>query len=223
MFKRYAIYFVPDGRLAQIGAQWLGWDIVSGTAPERSNDALALVNRPKKYGFHATIKAPFRLAFGTDQEALENACVRVCGRLPAVQMDGLHVKRMGRMMALVPNGDESGIRSLAAEVVRELDPFRAPMPQQEIASRQKPWLSPAQRQNLLDWGYPYVLDQFRFHMTLTNPLNDTEAQSVISELQSILGSVVSQPLTIERLALVGEGPDGFFNLIRWLDLGSEGT
>ena len=78
-FVRYGIYVVPKAALYRAGADWLGWDSETGrAAPQPALDGLpespaALTASPRRYGFHGTIKPPFRLAAGTDPAALAAA------------------------------------------------------------------------------------------------------------------------------------------------------
>ncbi len=67
---RYAVYFVPPAcsDLYRFGARLLGYDCYSGEdlghPPDIGLDAPAweeLTHEPRQYGFHATLKAPFRL------------------------------------------------------------------------------------------------------------------------------------------------------------------
>ena len=67
---RYAIYFVPPAAcgLYRFGAGFLGYDCYTGESFRPPQDiALSgsewaqLTREPRKYGFHATLKAPFHL------------------------------------------------------------------------------------------------------------------------------------------------------------------
>ena len=73
-FPRYAIYYVPDAdsALSRFGAEILGYDpftgndvLVPGDLIMQAPDWPALIKDPRKYGFHATLKAPFPLAPGS--------------------------------------------------------------------------------------------------------------------------------------------------------------
>ena len=55
---------------------------------------------------------------------------------------------------------------------------------------------------LLDlWGYPYVLDEFRFHMTLTGPLSSTHADTIRKLAESFFKNALADPLSLMGLAL----------------------
>ena len=212
MYTRYGVYFTPEAAFAVRGAAWLGWDIAAGKAVAQTQiaglDLHAATDRPRKYGFHATIKPPFALQSGHTERELHGAFEALCATIKPISLGGLSVTTMGRFLALTPAGDQSDLRALAAVVVRQLDPFRAPVSEAEIARRQRANLSPAQQENLALWGYPYVMDQFRFHMTLTGPLKDLDAAQAAA--QAHFAPIVPDSMRLDALALVGERPDGMF-------------
>jgi hypothetical protein len=215
MFTRYAIYFTPDGALAARGAEWLGWDIASGGSVAHPDlvgvNLTELTATPRKYGFHGTIKPPFFLAEGTRVEELEEAVAELVARLPTVRLDGLQVAQLGQFLALTPLGDQTELASRAAQVVTGLDRFRAPPSATELERRRAAPLSPAQEQHLADWGYPYVMDQFRFHLTLSGQIAD--AKTILPIAQTHFESVLPTPFIVDSLTLAGQGPDWCFQEI----------
>ena len=219
-FKRYAIYYAPEpGPLAAFGAAWLGWDPAAGE--EVAHPALAALRRPaaeltetpRKYGFHGTIKPPFRLADRQSAEALHEAAQALCARLAPVTLEGLELSRLGSFLALTPRGETGALAELAATVVEELDPFRAPPSEAEIARRNPDRLSPAQRALLEKWGYPYVLEEFRFHLTLTGRLDAQDAADTEAALAPVLAPLLPVPFRVDSLCLFGEAEDGRFHLL----------
>lgn len=219
-FRRYAIYYAPrDGAFAGAVASWLGWDPVAGVAVAHpSLDGLptpvaALTAEPRKYGFHGTIKAPFRLAGGVGRGDLEHAVARLAARLAPVVMPGLRLAALKGFVALLPEGDESDLLELGAEVVTELDPLRAALTGAEVAKRRPERLSPRQRALLDQWGYPYVMEEFRFHLTLTGTLDEGQAQAVMAVLEPWLAPVLPRPFVIGDLCLFGEDAAGRFHLL----------
>ncbi|KIC12590.1 phosphonate metabolism protein [Leisingera sp. ANG-M1] len=218
-FTRYAIYYAPpaDAEWSRFGASWLGWDMETGRElphPDTSGlDVAAITDVPRKYGLHATLKPPMRLAEGQTQAALEDACAALAAAQKAVTLDGLHLARLGRFLALRPTGDQTALNALAAACVTELDAFRAPASQAELERRRAAGLTPEQNENLTLWGYPYVLDQFRFHITLTGKLPKPELPAVEAALEEHLIPLLPAPFVIRDLALMGEAPDGRFHLI----------
>lgn len=97
-FTRYGVYFTPsDTALAEVGATWLGWDIRSGSA--RTAPFPQYVGRPRKYGFHATLKPPFRLASDQGLQALQDATAQLARSLAPVQLGILELSRIGSFFA----------------------------------------------------------------------------------------------------------------------------
>ena len=105
-FARYAVYYTPEpGPLADFGAAWLGWDIATGAEvahpdlPGLPRPVAELTATPRKYGFHGTVKPPFRLAEGHDAEGLELAAQHLATRLEPVTLDG------GESRSFLEDGD----------------------------------------------------------------------------------------------------------------------
>ena len=164
-FQRYAIYYTaPAGPLADFGAAWLGWDIATGQSIKHPHihgldeDISSLTQTPRKYGFHGTIKPPFRLAEGTTFEELSSATETLCHDLEALTLEGLELSRLGRFLALTVTGDTKPLADLAAKVVQSLDTFRAMPSDPELAKRRKANLSERQDAYLMQWDYPYVME-----------------------------------------------------------------
>lgn len=219
-FVRYAIYHAPaPGPLADFGAAWLGWDATTGTetahpqVPGLPRPAADLTQTPRKYGFHGTIKPPFRLATGTGADALHHAMSALAARLAPVRMPGLALTRLGHFLALTPEGDATPLADLAATVLQDLDRFRAPPAEAELARRQAAGLSPRQQALLDRWGYPYVMEEFLFHMTLTGALPEDAARATADALAPVLAPLLPRPFRVDSLCLFGEGTDGRFRLL----------
>ncbi|AKO97419.1 putative phosphonate metabolism protein [Marinovum algicola DG 898] len=222
MFDRYAIYYTPpEGALAEALADWLGWDATRGADRQPPvlaglpRPAAALTDRPRKYGAHGTLKPPFHLAPGCVADELTGALYAfAAGRAP-VWLDGLEVTRIGRFLALVPRGDTRALADLAAATVQQFDRFRAPPTAEALARRRKARLSPRQEANLIRWGYPHVMEDFRFHITLTGPLRPEEFAPVTDALTRHLAPLLPAPFAIEALSLLGaDAATGRFHLIR---------
>lgn len=216
--RRYAIYHAPPaGEFARRAAQWLGWDAERGQAaphPDLGLPAAGITAEPRRYGFHATIKPPFRLGQGQTVEGLVEALDGLAARLPPVALTGLEMRPLGGFLALVPEAETAALQDLAAEVVRALDPFRSPLTEAEIARRRPERLTPRQQELLALWGHPYVLEEFRFHMTLTDRLSPDLADRAAPILQAWFNEVLPRPYLIEDLCLFGEqADDGQFVLV----------
>ncbi len=214
-YTRFALYAVPDqDGLADFGAKWLGWDLRDGRAvdhfPIAGLDDVTVT--PRKYGFHGTIKPPFRLADGETLEALQQAAGALAALLPAAPTKGLRVEGLSGFLALRPVGDTEALHDVAARCVTALDRFRAPAGAKELARRRAAGLTDRQEDNLIRWGYPYVLEDFRFHFTLTGKL-DAEALAHWQAEASAKLPELPIPFALSKLALVGERGDGHFETL----------
>jgi putative phosphonate metabolism protein len=184
MPARFAIFLVPPAAspLWERGCRWLGRDPESAAifdqpaVPGMTVDEIRdLTRSPGKYGFHGTLKAPFRLAADVDEVGLLERVRQVAGALPALAMPPMQVDSLNGFLALRPAGDHAALDALAQRFVTRLDDLRAPLDTAERARRLSSGLSARQRELLDRWGYPYVLAEFRFHMTLSGPLDSTRA------------------------------------------------
>jgi putative phosphonate metabolism protein len=214
-FRRFAVYYTPPpGAFADFGAGWLGWDVAKGTRVARSPEvegAEEITATPRRYGFHATLKPPLRLAEGRTIAELQVAVAKVAAATPAIRGARLHLQHLGPFLALVPATDHTPFSTLADALVRDLDAFRLPPSDAEIARRRASGLTPAQDAHLLRWGYPYVFEEFRFHMTLTGKLEPATAVRVETALGAVLAEVVPDPFDITDVTLAGEDEDGYFH------------
>lgn len=219
-FQRYAIYYLPPpGPLAEFGARWLGWDVGAG-APARQpalDGIQEITATPRKYGFHGTLKPPFRLADGTGGQDLVIATRALARRCAPARAEGLALTPLGRFFALTARGDGEEIARVAALCVTELDRFRAPSSEADLARRRAAGLSERQDALLLRWGYPYVLDQFRFHLTLTGRLPKAEAPGWAARIEAHLPDL-PVPFVLDEIAIVGERADGCFECVERVPL-----
>lgn len=179
MSARYGIYYAPPDEhpLWGLGCQWLGRDPISGDAitqpPIDGHDLATITATPRRYGFHATLKPPFRLADGGGEDELLEAVAALAANTVAFDID-LRLAPLHGFLALRPAVPCQAMEELAATCVKTLDHFRAPATEPELAKRRAAGLNPDQEALLLRWGYPFVLDQYRFHLTLSERL-DSEA------------------------------------------------
>ncbi|MEJ8571031.1 DUF1045 domain-containing protein [Microbaculum marinum] len=214
---RYAIYFVPDpdSELFDTGTRWLGYDIETGTtfsAPVIAGlEAAAwsrLVGEPARYGLHATLKAPFRLAEGTDEAELVDALRGFARSVTPVRLPVLSLINMRGFFALMPAIRDGQVEDLSAGAVRAFERFRAPLGEGDIARRRSAGLSPRQNELLDRWGYPYVLEEASFHMTLTGRVEADETQRVEAILTDVFEPVIGRALTVDRVAIAVEREPG---------------
>jgi len=221
--RRYALYFAPAAGtpLDRFGREWLGRDARSGDPvepelpPEISRESwLKATEAPRRYGFHATLKPPFRLAEGKTlgelQVALEGF---VQGRKPFT-LPLLKVGRLGRFLALILSEPSSELHHLAAECVTLFDHFRPTPEPDDIDRRMSSAHTPEERENLLRWGYPYVLDTWKFHMTLTGSLQQEQLDIFEPHLRERCRAVCAEPLPCDAVYLFEEpAPNSAFRLI----------
>lgn len=219
-YSRFAVYYVPsDDALADFGAAWLGWDIRTGHDALRFdvNGLRDITMTPMKYGFHGTLKPPFRLVEGHSITQLAEAAQTLAARLAPAACEGLALTALGGFLALTPVGDAPELRRVAQACVQDLDPFRAPASEAELARRRKAGLTPRQDAHLLKWGYPYVMEDFRFHLTLSGRL-PAEALTHWSSVAEKHLPALPAPFKLDQIALCGERKDGRFELIHRYDL-----
>jgi putative phosphonate metabolism protein len=221
-YTRYAIFWAPPAGsgLARFGAGWLGWDAESGCSVAQPTLAvprpLATITRtPRRYGFHGTLKAPFRLAKGTEAKSLDHALSQLAAQLPPNTAPGLTPSSSLGFLALMPGRPAPALGTLAAACICDLDHFRAPPGTAELTRRRARGLSASQEQNLTRWGYPYVLDDFRFHLTLSDHLQPGEAQTLIQMVTPLAAPHLDPVLHIDEICLFGDpGAGAGFRLLR---------
>lgn len=220
---RYAIYFTPpeNDPLTKIASRWLGRDAFSGTEHDDHLDFAEQTEEPRRYGFHATLKAPFELAEKHSEAQLISAFKTFVQTREAFDIPKLVIGSLGPFFALVPHALHNPLQDFAADVVDYFDPFRAPLSESDIARRRPQNLSERQRENLSLWGYPHVMDDFRFHMTLTGPIDEAQSASMRETLGQTFADFTHRPLTISGLGLFVEETRGApFTIHTWLPLGA---
>jgi putative phosphonate metabolism protein len=207
---RFAVYFtpVPGSRLARFGAAVLGYDCDSGAEVPRLRfqgvdpDAMAqATGEPARYGFHATLVAPFEPAAGRSGDELIAALEDCAAAQAPVSLGRLTVARIGRFIALVPSGP-TPVAELERACLAQFDGLRAPLSTADRARRIAAGLTPAQTALLDRWGYPYVLAEFRFHMTLAGPLAASNREPWRARLAEAFANLADEPVTIDGISLV---------------------
>lgn len=218
---RYALYLAPTGPWRRIGSHWLGRCEETGAMLPRAEDddprLDSWTQAPRHYGLHATLKPPFRLRAGTGAAALDTA-VRTLARTSAPFGAPLERRMLRGFLAwcLAPDdAARAGMHALADQAVRQLDPFRAPPSAAELARRQTDRLSPAHQRMLALWGYPYAMETFTFHITLTGMLTDAELALADAMLQARSGQALTEPMPVRAVSVyVQPLPDAPFIVAR---------
>ena len=226
---RYAIYFTPgqNDPLTRIAASWLGRDpFTSAQPPAPAVTQLTPAEiayhtaSARRYGFHATLKAPFLLADNTTEAELDSAVARFAAAADPIFLSRLTPARIDGFLALVPGSPAPDLDRFAGEVVTVFDRFRAQLSEAEIKRRNPDVLSPDEFRNLLQWGYPYVFESFRFHMTLTGRVGDPDLPRVRAALDEVFAQTLQRPTTVDGLALFVEpDPGAPFVVKSWYRLG----
>ena len=209
---RYAVYFAPAAghALWEAGCGWLGRDPrhpPPATAPPPHRGA------PWRYGFHATLKAPMRLREGAVEADLLRGMRALARDHAAFAMPALQVDWLDRFIALRPAAPVEAahpLRRLADACQLSLDAWRAePTPAE--SARHGEGLSPRQREQARRLGYPHVLDDWRFHMTLSERFDDTgapDARRLIDQARRHFTDALRAPLPCDALCLFIEPSPG---------------
>lgn len=214
---RYAVYFTPpaDDPLTRTAIQWLGRDAFGGKvlAPHAAGDLSAAecafhTAAARRYGFHATLKAPFRLAEGETEASLFAQFDAFAAAVQPVEIPSLALKRLDGFFALVPDARWEPLHRLADDVVVAFERFRAPLSDAEIERRNPDALRPREFRNLHQWGYPYVFEAFRFHMTLSGRVAPPEVARVDDAIRQTFSAFIGRPLPVATLALFVEPEPG---------------
>ena len=209
---RIALYYAPETHdpLHQRASTWLGRDATSGA--EFSQPAIAGVDiaevtaDARGYGFHATLKPPFRV--GGDIRAALQAAQDFAARTAPFALPPLQITDLDGFLALREAEPCPPLQALADGAVTALDPHRAPATEAEIARRKPEKLSPRQRDYLEAWGYPYVFAEWRFHMTLTRRLTPAEKAIILPAVTDALGDTPAISRTVTDICIFAQAAPG---------------
>jgi putative phosphonate metabolism protein len=219
---RYAIYYTPppSSRLARFGAGVLGYECHDGADVPHvkvggiDSAVLALMTvEPRRYGFHATLKAPFHLG-DASEAALTDACGAFAARYAPVPVGRLMVATIASFVALVPAEPNQRISQFAATCVEAFDRFRAPPSPADRERRLASGLTPRQVELMDRWGYPYVFEQFRFHMTLTGSLSHDQITWITPLLSGAFQGLASDIVELDAISVMRQDDhDGRFRVV----------
>ena len=218
MSARYAVYFSPKRHSPwwEFGAHWLGrneYDHSALPQPQLEDippaELARITAEPRRYGFHATLKPPFRLAATHDETGLLARLRKLASTLEPVVLSPLRVATLGNFVALIPDTNHAGLQALASACVLELDDFRAALRATDLARRGNLNLDAREAELLALYGYPYVMDRFRFHLTLTGPMESSAAPRISHALAESVSQLNRGPaLSLDHLCLFVERTPG---------------
>lgn len=207
---RYAIYYAPEpgGALEVFGRTWLG---EKGAPAAEKNGGISparlaqVTEAPRLHGFHGTLKPPFSLNPSNTREGLL-AAARVFARsLAPVEIPPLELVVIGKFIALTPVAESAALERLAAACVRAFEGFRTPLSLEEENEYKRNKLTVHQEQMLEHWGYPYVMEEFRFHMSLTDRIDDDgERDAVMNLLSTLAKPVLGKPILIRDVVVFAQ-------------------
>ena len=218
MMHRYAIYFAPapDSAWWEFGTRWLGRDEfrdIDRVQP-RLPDILPaelrrITTQARRYGFHATLKAPFRLRQDCTANDLISRMQSLASSLKPLVLGSMQASTLGDFVALTPDSPSEELMALARTCVTDLDDLRAPLDHADLTRRRLEHLDPREQELLHQYGYPHVLERFRFHVTLTGPVPPSTSHKVLRAVAEPLAHLnASTPLLLDRLCLFVEPAPG---------------
>jgi ribose 1,5-bisphosphokinase len=232
---RFAIYFAPPAHaeFAKLADAWLGRAPAPPALTEtlRSANILAdslhaLTQHPRRYGFHATLKAPFHLKGATQVDKLLAGVEQFAKTQASFLLPPLTVALLKDFLAIVPSETSHQINEIALRCVTEFDVYRQPLTSSQIAQRRQQKLSPRQDALLLQWGYPHVLDCYEFHLTLTDSLSNVNpdfGSRIRTAAERLFSDKLTSQVPFDAISVFEEPqPGADFRLILRAPFGRQG-
>lgn len=209
---RVGLYYAPaiDDPLHGAGSAWLGRDAESNASCRQPDlpDIAAVTADARGYGFHATLKAPMRLADGVGWEAFVAEVEALAAGIRPFALPPLSVQDLNGYLALREAAPSHALQAYADLCVAGVDHLRAPSTAAELARRRKNGLPPAQEALLRRWGYTYVFGEFFFHMTLTRRLAAAEKAIWLPAAVDFFAPVLAAPRLVTDIALFTQAAPG---------------
>jgi len=204
---RYAIYYAPEpgSPLDAFGQSW--FDLKSGGSKVGATTLTAeriaeLSESSRRYGFHGTLKPPFGLNPATTADSLLRAARVFARTLGPVEIPPLELAIIGKFIALTPTTQSAALEKLSAACVRAFEAFRVPLTEEQLENYQLNRLTVHQEQMLEHWGYPYVMEEFRFHISVTDRIDDAEERDeVMRALETVAAPVLGKPIVVRDLTV----------------------
>ena len=229
-YKRVAIYFLPkkNSSLENFGKNLLGRDINKKKKISLTRRQKYFINRgftyfdelkdyceqPAKYGFHATLKAPFRLKRNVKTKNFYDVISHIAAQHSRFKIKGLKIVYSKKFTFITSRKEIKSLINLENDLVKHLDTFRAELNKTEIKKRNPDSLTFKQNKYLKEWGYPFVLDQFKFHMTLMNQNNNKLSNKQKLELEKLIYKISNNLVEFNEISLLGENKKGYFEEIK---------
>jgi putative phosphonate metabolism protein len=209
---RVAVYYAPPAHdiLWQLGCQWLGRDADSNARldqPEVPGIA-EITAEARLYGFHATLKPPMALRPGITWDRVVTDAVDLAARIAPFELPPLKLANLRGFLAVVDAEPSPALQKLADSCVRDLDHLRAPPTADELARRRRAKLTPEQDAMLVRWGYPYVLETWFFHMTLTRRLSAEELVAAQPIAEAYFADTLQAPRMVREICLFTQAAPG---------------
>ncbi|WP_421989037.1 DUF1045 domain-containing protein [Roseococcus sp.] len=208
--RRAAVYFAPDldDPLHAAASAWLGRDAETGAEVAQPGlpEMAAITADPRGYGFHATLKPPFRLATGPAELVAD--VTRWAAAIAPFELPPLSVQDLKGFLALRETAPCPALHALADSAVEALDAHRAPPTEDELARRRKAKLSAAHEALLLRWGYPYVMGEWQFHMTLTRRLTPEERAVYLPAAEAHFAGIAGAPRKVGTVCVFTQAAPG---------------
>lgn len=224
MTARVALYWAPElaDPLHEAASRWLGRDAETGESFPQSAlpglDIAEITADARSYGFHATLKPPFHMA--TSYEAVREDAAKLAARTAPFALPPLKVTDLRGFLALTESEPCPALQAFADDCVEALDAHRRPASEAEIARRNPARMNERQREFLLRWGYPYVFEEWFFHLTLSRRLTEEEKAIVQPAAEAAVAEAGARPRVMRELCLFTQPERGApFVLAERLPLG----
>ncbi len=225
-YSRFAIYYAPPkgSVLEEFGKYWFGWDpLVAkfinnkqrinylnrfGIKNLKSIDNNILM--AKKYGFHGTLIPPFKLNNNYNRKKLFKKIEVVAKKYKKFNFYKFKLKKIDNFYAFVQSKKNNNINKLSNRLVRELFKFRSPLTKKEIDRRNPSKLSKLQLSILYKWGYPYLMSQFNFHMTLASEVSGNKLYFELKKIEKNKEIILNETNDFDKIYIFGENQKGMF-------------
>jgi hypothetical protein len=121
--------------------------------------------------------------------------------LRAFALPPLAVENMDGFLALREQAPSPDLQALADSAVATLDGFREQPEAAELARRRRHGLTDAEDAMLERWGYPYVFQLWRFHITLSRRLDEAEMRKARPLAEAYFAEPLARSRRVSSLAV----------------------